>query len=179
MLANKNSKFNLNLSLFEWIGLGVLIFEILILLFTAVQVVLPMITEKPRPARVIFLDTDGITAVKKIMSGKPTLTVATPSATLDSNKPVVASKSAEIINASGVSGAAKSLGDKLSKIGITTGRTGSATAVKGTTVALKDSAADSKDQIVEILNLPEEQITFDTLESTYTYDIKITLGKSN
>lgn len=168
-LTNKtNTIFTIIFLIGLFVGLALFTFTV----FSAF--VKPFFLTKPKEVSTISLDTL-LDEAAEYISKRGGLTVATPSATLTNEAVEV---TAEVINASGVPNAARSVADGLTQLGITVSRIGNSTEpAEGNVLALKDKALVFRDRIVEKVSTNSAEVRIEKLEETYPFDIRIVIGK--
>lgn len=134
----------------------------------------PFFLSKPKENTAISLDTL-LDEAADYIAQRGGLTVTTPSATLTNEAVEV---TAEVINASGIPNAAKSVADGLTQLGITVSKIGNSTEpVDGKVLGLKDKALGFKDRIVQKVSTSSAEVRIEKLEETYPFDIRIVIGK--
>lgn len=170
MLQMNNTSKITTIALFVFLAATVGIFIFVV----GTSVIRPFFFAGPGKATSVTLDTS-FDDIVDYLRQREDLTVASPSATLtkEPNSALIA----QIINSSGVEGAAKTLADALEPLGITVTQLGNSTPSGTTIVALKSKALSYKDTIVEKIGTKSAAVRFEDLDDTDAFDIRITLGR--
>lgn len=143
----------------------------------------PFFLDKKPPSVGVSLDSsldevvDYLRLREDLPAGRQDLTGASPSATLIVEENPI-SVTAEVINGSGVDGAARVLVDRLETIGISVPQVSNSTVESvDTIISLKANAQGLRDTIVEKIGTKSGELRFEVLDDNYPFDIRILIGK--
>lgn len=131
-----------------------------------------LLYKTPTPPPVTIDET--LTKVVSQLEKTPFLTASNSSVTLTTEPGTI---TVEIINGSGVAGAARTLAEQVTRRGFTVSRIRNGTISAQTIVSLKPKANAFRSSIVSDIGTSSATIQFQTLENSYPYDVRITLGQ--